>query len=193
MRAQRGALSPRESAPASDGQGYLSSLVPRRGDWTPPPGPQRVEPTVHSGRPLHTVQPPVASSLPLSPSIPLLALPGVISQINCLHAKLYAKAGFGGTQPRLSLRLMTERPTHGRVRTTGACDERFRRPEIQLFSRGHSFMRRSSQGVCRLLSPSPSFRQLKATLVPPRWGDMTVPMAGGRLGHLVSPAVLPRL
>lgn len=74
--------------------------------------------------------------------------------------------------------------------TRGGSDERFGRPQMQLFSRGHGFPRRSSPGACRLLSPSPSFRRLKATLAPPLWGDRTVSVAGGRLGHPVSPAVL---
>lgn len=90
---------------------------------------------------------------------------------------------------RLSLRLRTERPAHRRMEPEGVVMSALAGLRCSC-SRGHGFTRRSSPGACRLLSPSPSFRRLKATLAPPLWGDRTVSVAGGRLGHPVSPAVL---
>lgn len=56
------------------------------------PGPCGIESIVHRGR----LPPNKAASYGSFPPsrLPLLALPAVISQVNCLHAKLYLKDGF---------------------------------------------------------------------------------------------------
>lgn len=90
--AQCGASSPRESAPASDGQNDPSALALGRGGGRHLQAPGGLSP-------LSTVA--ACPSLPSShSSVPLPALPGGISQVSCSHAKLYAKASFGGAQPQ---------------------------------------------------------------------------------------------
>lgn len=93
-RQECGALSPLESAAASDGQDY-PSFLPLAGAVT-----HRLQgalvacTTAPQSQPLSFLH-----SLSHS-SIQRLALPGVISQINCLPAKLYVKASFWGVRPQ---------------------------------------------------------------------------------------------